>query len=397
MNLPHSDNISILAKPIQAGAMQIPNRLVIQPMEGRDSTPDGSPGELTIRRYKKLAGSGAGLLWFEAVALSNEARANKGQLFLSKENVGEYAKLLSEYKQLSAGMPVILQITHSGRHTKRDGVLHPVIAHNNPLFEKTPLSEDCIITDDELKQLEESYVEATKLSIQAGFDGIDIKACHGYLLSELHAAFTRKGSYGGDFENRTRLIRNAVAAAKSVAPQGFIVTTRMNIYDAYPYPYGFGVTQDDTATPDLSEPIELIKQLDLDLVNITMGNPYYNPHVNRPIDIEGVVRIYGLTGRIQAAFPELPVILSGPTFMREKSAQYSAGAIEQGVCSLVGFGRMSWAYPEFAKDMISGNLDKKQICVTCGKCTQLMRAGGSTGCAIRDPIYTKLLKETFPK
>jgi 2,4-dienoyl-CoA reductase-like NADH-dependent reductase (Old Yellow Enzyme family) len=241
------------------------------------------------------------------------------------------------------------------------------------------------------------FADIAKLAVAAGFDGIDIKACHGYLISELHASFTRKGLYGGSFENRTRFIRNVFAAIKAVVPKEFLVTTRINIHDAYPYPYGFGVAQDDTATPDLSEPIELFKQLNLDMLNITMGNPMFNPHVNRPVDIEGVVRICKLTGDVQKAFPDLPVILSGPTFMKDKFAQYAAGAVEQGYCTLVGFGRMSWAYPGFAKDVISGSIDKKQLCVTCGKCSQLMRTGGCTGCVVRDSYYTNLYKETFPK
>ena len=398
MNLPLSDNIDILKTPVTINGHEIKNRLVIQPMEGCDGKPDGSPGELTERRYRRFAGGGAGLIWFEAVAVAREGRANPRQLAINEGNVGVYARLLSEIREISrkeTGIEpvIIMQATHSGRYSKPNGRPEPIIARNNLIFEGDhPLPPECIISDDGLKRLEEQYTEAARLAVQAGFDGVDIKACHGYLNNELLGAHTRPGVYGGPFENRTRFFRNAAGSVRAAVPGDFIVTSRMNIYDGFPYPYGYGVAKNGSVEPDLSEPIALLKMLGFDLVDITMGNPYQNPWVNRPTDLEAVERMCRLTKEIQDAYPETAVVASGLSFPRERSGELAAGYVRSGVSKLVGFGRMAFAYPHFARDILSGGFDKKQACITCGKCTELMRAGSVTGCVVRDGIYTKLYK-----
>ncbi len=400
--LPMSRNLAVLAESAIIGGKTMPNRIAIQPMEGADGTPYGAPSELTVRRYHKFARSGAGLIWFEAVAVTREGRANPRQLWLTPDNVDAYAYLLNEIREIAqreCGITplIIMQGTHSGRYSKPDGVAQPVIAYNNPIFEKGhPLPQSCIVTDDELQRIEQSYDRTTQLAQRAGFDGIDVKSCHRYLANELLSAYNREGAYGGSFENRTRFIRNCIDVARGAAKGDFIVTTRVNIYDGFPYPYGFGVRQggdSDDLTPDLSESLELIKLLDMGMIDITMGNPYVNPQVNRPTELVGVERMYDLTKQVQDAFPDLFVISSAPTYLREHSGYLSAGAVEQGYCKAVGFGRMAFAYPTFARDILADKFDKKQTCVTCGKCSELMRGGRTAGCVVRDPYYAELYKE----
>ena len=58
------------------------------------------------------------------------------------------------------------------------------------------------------------YAKASKLALEAGFDGVDVKCCHGYLFNELLSAYNREGSYGGSLENRTRLYFDCIDAVK---------------------------------------------------------------------------------------------------------------------------------------------------------------------------------------
>lgn len=397
--LPFSDNIAILSEEIQLGTHIIPNRIAIQPMEGADGLPDGSPSELTKQRYRNFAKSKAGLIWFEAVAVTHEGRASKGQLCISADNVENFRTLVTEIKEncrRETGVTpiVIMQATHSGCYAKPNGVAAPMIAYNNPLFEKdAPIAPDHIVTDDYLERLEGLFGKATELAQQAGFDGVDMKCCHRYLCNELLSAYTREGKYGGCYENRTRFLKNIIAQARAHATGDFIVTTRMNIHDGFPYPYGFGVSNDQTVTPDISEAIRLIGELQLDLLNITIGNPYVNPQMNRPLNYEAVELMYTLTKQVQDRYPELVIIASAPTFMKELSSRFSAGAVEQGYCKMVGFGRMSFAYPEFGRDIMGDCLDKKKTCVTCSKCTVLLRSGLPSGCVVRNRYYTDLFKK----
>jgi len=202
--------------------------------------------------------------------------------------------------------------------------------------------------------------------------------------------------------NVTRKVREAVG-------KDFIVTTRMNAYDGIQWPYGWGVDKEDYTKYDLSEPLKLIKMLYDDgmrLINITMGNPYYNPHVNRPFDvgayvppehpIQGVGRIVSGTAILQKALPDMAIVGSGYSWLRQFSQNLAAGNVEKGNVKIVGFGRMSFAYPDFARDILqNGGLKKNKCCISCSKCTAIMRGGGTTGCVIRDsevylPIFRKL-------
>lgn len=417
VNFPLSEHISVLAEPLQVCGRTIANRIAFQPMEGCDGTAQGSPDELTRRRYERFAKSGAGLIWFEATAVVREGRANPRQLWIKPETVDDFKRFVEEMRETAVkengvNPVIIMQATHSGRYSKPDGVPAPIIAYNNPLFEKdAPIAAERIITDDRLQELEEMYAQAAALAQEAGFDGIDIKCCHRYLNNELLSAYTRPGRYGGSFENRTRFFRNAYASARSAAKPGFIVTSRMNAYDGFPYPYGFGVAEGGGTQPDMSEPKRLVGMLieqGLELLDITIGNPYVNPHVNRPYDaggyvppehpFEGVARMYQCTKEIADAYPELSIISSGLSYLRQFAGNLAAGAVEQKYCQMAGFGRESFAYPEFVQDLLQkGTMDPAKCCITCGKCVELMRGGSKAGCVVRNPEYIPIYRRDILK
>ncbi len=418
ISLPLSDNTAVLKDSICVNEKTIKNRIAIQPMEGCDGETDGRPSEITKRRYDRFAKSGAGLIWFEAVAITNDGRANPRQLFLNKNTLNEFKELVSQIKQTCLDKNgfepvIIMQATHSGRYSKPNGVPEPIIAYNNPLFEKeNPISEDRIITDDRLRELEIVMGNVAKMAQEAGFDGIDIKCCHRYLNSELLSAYTRKGEYGGSFENRTRFLINSIKNAQKNTSENFIVTSRLNIYDGFLYPYGFGVNENDGLTPDMAEPLKLVdilhNKLGVNLLDITIGNPYVNPHVNRPADVvayecdenplAGVQRMINCIKQIQNANTNLVIVGSGLTYLREFSANLAAGAIEKGYFTIAGFGRQAFAYPDFANDILkNGELKPQKCCITCSKCTELMRNGCVTGCVIRDKYYLNLYQEKVLK
>ena len=155
-----------LGKPVALGARTLRNSIAIQPMEGCDACRTGEPDELTHRRYRRFAESGAGLIWFEATAVLPEARANPHQLYITKENVHFFAELVEEIRAISmkkfGWSPVILmQATHSGRFSKPNGAAEPIIAYENPYLNKNVHAEkQTVISDDELKRLEEKMGEA---------------------------------------------------------------------------------------------------------------------------------------------------------------------------------------------------------------------------------------------
>ena len=78
---------SMMEKEMMVEDVRFSNRMTLQPMEGCDCNPDGSPGELTLQKYRRAAESGAGLIWMEACAVCPEGRTNPRQMMLTPENL----------------------------------------------------------------------------------------------------------------------------------------------------------------------------------------------------------------------------------------------------------------------------------------------------------------------
>lgn len=417
--LPYRDSTAILSTPCRTAGHTLPNRIVYQPMEGCDGTGDGTPGELTVRRYCRFAHGGPGLIWFEATAILPQARANPRQMMLTEKNRDAYKRLLSEMREISVrengyAPLIICQLTHSGRYSKPNGYPEPLVAQHRPLFEgDRPLSEDRILTDDDLAALPERYAHAARLAAEVGFDGVDIKACHGYLLSELLGAYGRSGPFGGEaYENRTRLLLSAVEAVRAAAPDSLLLASRFNAYDGFPYPHGFAAS-DRAGVPDLREPERLAGDLvtrGVRILDVTMGNPYQNHEVNRPTAFadevppyESILRMragaIAVANAARAVAADALTVSSGSTFLGVTAPHVAAADIDAGAYELVGFGRQSFADPDSAQEILrNGCADPRHLCLTCGKCTALMRAGKTPGCVIYDKdIYGSLYRETFAK
>ncbi len=416
-HLPYSDDVSVLGEKTLIGNKTVHNRLVCQAMEGCDGKPGGEPDELTVRRYMRLAEGGAGIIWFEATACQENGRANPRQLWLTEQNIDSFKAIVNDIKeraiQANGYAPlIIMQDTHSGRYSKPHGTPAPLIAYNNPVFEKdNPIDKSRILTDSDIDTVGENLIKGAVLAEKAGFDGVDIKCCHRYLNSELLSAYTREGKYGGSLENRTRLLRESISGAISACGKDFIVSSRLNVYDGFEYPYGFGV-KEGSLDFDPTEAIWLINELSksgVELLNITMGNPYVNPHVNRPFasggyvpkeePLEGVSRMLHGISELKKAVPQVKLISSGLSYLGTTAPNVSAGFVKNGCFDYCGFGRMIFAYPDFAKDILTnGALDEKKICICCSKCTEVMRAGSTPGCVIRDKeIYAELYKKYCSK
>lgn len=413
--LPFSSSTDILKTPLKVGNVTFHNRMGIAPMEGADSLEDGSPSDYTIRRYVNEAIGGSALIWFEAISIVPEGRSSKTQLLLTEENVESYKRMNEKIKEAGRKANgfepyLIMQANHSGRYSNPDNRPAPMIAYRHPQLEQYRAADDsCIVTDDYLKSLEESFGKAALLAKKAGFDAVDIKSCHGYLLAELLSAYDRPGQYGGNYENRTRLLKNGIKAAKVWEDENFQVTCRLGIYDGYEYPWGFGVSEGSGLKPDLKEPIRLVKELygncGIQMMNLTMGNPYATTHVTRPFDMgkyepeehpfTGIGRMIAGIGEVKKAVPEMVIFGSAPTYLRQFADLYTAGAVEEGFCDGMLFGRMAFADPDYANEIIkNGRIDPKRVCMTCGKCGDLIRAHKPTGCVIRDPkTFTPFYKE----
>lgn len=422
---------SPLAQPYIYRGRTLSNRFAVLPMEGWDGAHDGGPTDLTRRRWRRFGQSGAKLIWGgEAVAVRHDGRANARQLVINQATVSGLAELrgdlLTAHRHSFGGGddPLIgLQLTHSGRFCRPNSAqLEPIVLYRHPLLDgKFQVDDDStILTDGEIERLIEDFGEAAALAQQAGFDFVDIKHCHGYLGHEFLSAVDRPGKYGGAFENRTRFLRETVELIRARAP-GLDIGLRLSAidwipfqagadrvgepapYDGARYPYAFGGDGSGIGY-DLSEPRRLLaalQELDIQLVCITAGSPYYNFHIQRPAlfppsdgytlpedPLVGVARQVKITAELKASFPDLTIVGSGYSYLQDWLPNVAGATVRACMTDFVGLGRMALSYPELPADLLAGKKpQRKRICRTFSDCTTAPRNGMVSGCYPLDDFY----------
>ncbi|MEQ8810916.1 MAG: NADH:flavin oxidoreductase [Imperialibacter sp.] len=420
----------------------IGNRFCILPMEGWDGTTDGRPSEHTKRRWHHFAISGAKLLWgCEAVAVHPEGRANPNQLMINEDTFSEfvslYESLIKDHQEQFGStddLVIGLQLTHSGRFCKPfdKKKLQPKILYAHPVLNKKfGLGDDYpVMSDEDIDSLIEDFIRAAVLAQKAGFHFVDIKHCHGYLGHEFLSAIDRGGKYGGSFENRTRFLTSIVEGIRKEAP-GLEIGVRLSAIDLLPftqaedkvgepyevtgnYNYAFGGEKSGLSY-DLTETrkfLHLLEELDIELLCITAGSPYYNPHVTRPAlfppsdgylppedPLVGVARHLEVVAALKKDFPNLAIVGSGYSYLQEWLPNVGQAVLKNGDVDFVGIGRMVISYPEMPADVLSGEgMKRAKICRTFSDCTTGPRNGMISGCFPLDPYYkqmeeAKLIKE----
>jgi NADPH2 dehydrogenase len=413
---------------------RIGNRFCTHPMEGWDGTTGGLPSEHTFRRWQHFGLSGAKLIWGgEAAAVRPDGRANPNQLMIVEANLPSFISLRqalvdahTEAFKDSSDLLIGLQLTHSGRFARpnRKDKLEPVIAYHHPYLDRKfgITADQPVITDRELEILAGEFVTAAALAAEAGFHFVDIKHCHGYLGHELLSAYTRPGDFGGSFENRTRFLCLVVDGIRKEVP-GLRIGVRLSAFDTLPYEkdstgvgipatspeyrFAFGANAQDARQLDLEETkrfLDLLLKLGIELVNLTAGSPYYNPHIQRPAffppsdgylppedPLVGVARQIQATRELKTHAPGLLVVGTAYSYLQEWLPYVAQAAVRSSGVDFIGLGRTLLSYWDLPADVLAGRpLDRKRLCRTLSDCTTAPRQGLVSGCYPLDEYYKAL-------
>jgi len=444
---------SPLARPVEnvvINGKTIGNRLAVQPMEGWDGTGEGGITAEVLRRWARFGQSGAKLIFGgEAMAVRADGRANPHQLIISEENKAGLARLhetLVAAHQERHGkiddLVIGFQLTHSGRFCRPKGkTLEPHVAYRHPILDRkfNVRSDDQVLSDAEVRDLIACYVRAAQVAWDCGADFVDIKHCHGYLLHEFLSAFTRAGDYGGSFANRTRILREIVQGIRASGNK-IELAVRLSAFDLVPfkpdparaqagklgpgipeefplpYRYAFGVDANDPLKYDLTETfqfMQLCHELEIKILNLSAGSPYYNPHIQRPAayppsdgyqpahdPLIDVARQIDVVRQLKAQAPAgLVLIGSAYSYLQEFLPQVAQAVVREEWTDMVGLGRIILSYPGMLAEAMTGGLQTpKLICRTFSDCTTAPRNGMISGCYPLDPHYAakpeaKKLKE----
>ncbi len=434
---------SPLAQPFPFTPAPIGNRFAIHPMEGWDGLSDGRPSENTFRRWRRFGLSGAKLIWGgEAIAVRPEGRANPNQLYAAdhtRSGISELLDTLRTSHQRHVGdtddLLVGLQLTHSGRFCRPNHKrkMEPRILYHHPILDRKfgVDPNHPVMSDGEIRSIIDDYVRAARIASDSGYHFVDIKHCHGYLGHEFLSAVNRNGPFGGTFENRTRFLREIVQGIRSVAPR-LHIGVRLSAFDfvpfrpdpersegrkqgpgipedfrhCLPYTFGFGANPSNPVVPDLTEPhqfLDLLESLDIRLVNLSAGSPYYTPHIQRPAyyppsdgyqppedPLVDVARQIEVVRRIKKRHPNLIVVGTAYSYLQEFLPHVAQALVRARQVDFIGLGRMVLSYPQLPLDVLkNGKLNTRVICRTFSDCTTAPRNGLISGCFPLDTHYKK--------
>ena len=417
------DPVGALARPMTVtdgsiGRVEIANRWTVLPMEGWDGEPDGRPSALVRRRWDRFATSGAGLVWGEATAVRPDGKANPNQLVIDDSTVDELAALRA---RLDPSQVAVMQLTHSGRYSRPiEAGLAPRTAYRHRLLDaRVGAGEAEVFTDDELDELAEQFIDRARLAHQAGFEFVDVKACHGYLGHELLSGIDRAGRYGGDLDGRTAFMRSIIEGIRNRVP-GLGIAVRLSVFDLVPHvpgEGGVGVPETDDAPfafggdgtglgYDLTEThavLDRLGDLGVGLISVTAASPYYAPHAQRPAyfppsdgyqppedPLVGVARILAATRELTAAHPAMRFVSGGMSYVQDWFAHVGEALVSEGWVDSIGLGRMVLSYPHLPADVVAGReFERRLICRTFSDCTTAPRGGLVSGCYPLDDFYNE--------
>ena len=274
--LPLQENTEPLFSNFTLNGKQINSRIVLQPESIYDAEENGAPSEATISRYcDAVRACSCGLVWIEPTAFTEDGRADAHQLMLTEENTAQFCAFANAIRQASqqahGSKPIILlTLTHAGRKA-----LSPV------RFTEPEENEDRTpeVTDETLLKLIVRCGVSAALAEKAGFDGTALQASDRSLFGESLAAYHRDGRFGGDFDDRTRFIRDCYTAMRVASPN-LIYAVRLSLSDGIPQPYGWGMAFEAESHPDVYEPcllLNILRELyGIELVTARVGIPGLN-------------------------------------------------------------------------------------------------------------------------
>ncbi len=401
-----------LFTPLKIGTRTAPNRIAINAMECCDALENGDPSPATYERYENLFKGKAGIIVLEAITPQYEFISRKHQLSIKEHNLPALKKFVAHLKAINPEAILLFQITHSGE------ISHPGFSQRIRVT-KTPLPgyEDAILVGEkEIEKVIEDYVLGARLAHEAGADGVDLKLCHGYLGSQILRPFNKDDwKYGGKWENRRQFAIDIYDRVReTVRDDTFILGSKISIYEGFPG--GCGTMGPDSATMNLTESIDLVKQLEAHGAHYILqsaGSPSHtldlaHPDIRTP-DYAYIHFFFQKTYRDNLK-PETAVIGSGYTIYRDGKAKFNAVKPENNslrfwgnknigdhVVDAVAIGRQSFADPFLPVKMMENRDAEIKWCTLCDHCVEFLIRQYAVGCATFDKRFTQQYVDMLQK
>ena len=397
-----------LFTPIKIGKRTAPNRFALNAMECCDADENGNPSDATYERYENYFKGQAGVINLEAITIQYDSRSRLNQLSIMPRNIDALRKFVEHLKSINKNNVFVFQLTHSGE-ISHPGFSERVRVTKEPLY---GYENSRLLTEEEVDDIIDKFVQAAKIAHDAGADGVDLKFCHGYLGSQILRPFNKeKWKYGGPWENRRRYAFDLTErVVKEVHDPNFVIGSKVSIFEGFPG--GQGTAGPDTALMDLTESIDLIRGLEARGAHYiwqSAGSPSHTlalSQTDRKIPDHGYFHFYFQKVCRDNLKKETVVIGSDYTIYRDGKQPFQAVRpenntlkfwgnknISEGVVDMVALGRQAFADPYLPQKLMEGRDKDVKWCTACDNCIEFLIRQEHVGCATYNKPYIKRMLE----
>ncbi len=346
---------SILFAPVSIGPVVVPNRFVRSATQDFMADDDGAITDRQVNLFTGLAEGEVGLIITGHAFVDPCGKASPRQIGIHRDGmVPGLARLAAAVHRFPSR--IFVQLAHAGRQTKEKICGGPPVAPSavfEPVYKVLPQE----MTEEQVAKTIDDFVRAGRRAREARFDGVQIHAAHGYLLSSFLSPHTnrRSDAWGGPLANRARIISEIIRGIKSAAGADFPVAIKLNSSDLMP------------GGLDIETAVEAARQFEsdgLDAVEVSGGTSEAGlgsmwPGV-RPEEEEGY--FVDSAARVKAAV-RIPVFgLGGLRTFRAMEKMVLAGRVD-----LISMSRPFIREPGLIRKFRDGTIRKSE-CISCNKC-----------------------------
>ena len=342
-----------LADPLTLrSGLALRNRIAKAAMTENLADADNQPTPRLERLYRTWADGGAGLL------LTGNLMVDRRYLERSRNVVADAlvdVDRLASYAAATGDVPLLAQLNHPGRQTNRLVAWRPVAPSAvDAVSMLGAFSPPRALDDDEVEQIVDRFVASAVRCRDAGFDGVQVHAAHGYLLAQFLSPATnrRADRWGGDVGRRARALLEVVARTRRATGDGFTISVKLNSSD---FRRG-GLTEDDAA-----EVARLLDEQGIDLLEVS-GGTYESGALlgladgQAPTGADREAYFAGFAARI-ADQVEVPIMLTGG--IRSRGAMDAL--LGAGIVDVIGLARPLAMQPDLPARLLRGDVDTVEL------------------------------------
>ncbi|MDK9721953.1 MAG: FAD-dependent oxidoreductase [Rhodospirillales bacterium] len=351
-----------LNAPITVGGVTLPNRIVMGSMHlGLETAPDGF--ERLAAFYVERARGGVGLIVTGGVAPNLAARFDPQGPVLSDESALPGHLRITQAVH-AAGGRIALQILHTGRYGQHADIVAP-----SPIQAPINRIAPREMTEDDIAQTIADFINCARLAGEAGYDGVEIMASEGYLLSEFLAKRTNKRSdgWGESLDNRMRLLIRIVEGIHKQSSPSFLLLVRLSVAD---------LVEDGLSADEVIAVAQAVEKAGASILSTGIG--WHESKIPTIAHMVPGGAWSWAAARVKQAL-SIPVVASN----RITTPQLAEAILARGDADLVALARPLLADADFAVKAATNKPDSINQCIGCNQgCLDAMFNGQWCSCLV---------------